>query len=128
MGRVVDFSVVKAKVGAWLDAYIDHGMVLQRGDPMIAFLVEQANAETYNPGPGVTFEYEGDTPRDRGPFRFVYQTTPKLWVVDVPPTSENLARLIHEKATELLVAPLRVVRTVFWETPNCRAEYEPAHV
>ncbi len=35
VGRIVDFSFIKDKVGLWLDTHIDHGMVLERGDPLI---------------------------------------------------------------------------------------------
>lgn len=35
VGRVVDFSVVKEKVGGWLDDVFDHGMIVEEGDPMI---------------------------------------------------------------------------------------------
>lgn len=34
VGRVVDFSVIKEKVGTWLDTHLDHGMVLETGDPL----------------------------------------------------------------------------------------------
>lgn len=38
VGRVVDFSVIKARVGKWLDDTIDHGMVLQADDPLVSVL------------------------------------------------------------------------------------------
>ena len=38
VGRVLDFSIVKERVGAWLDAHWDHGMILQEGDPLVATL------------------------------------------------------------------------------------------
>ena len=38
VGRVVDFGVIKAKVGDWLDRVWDHGMLLQTGDPLIEWL------------------------------------------------------------------------------------------
>lgn len=38
VGRIVDFSVVKSVVGGWLDTELDHGMILQRGDPAIGFM------------------------------------------------------------------------------------------
>lgn len=41
VGRVVDFSFIKDKVGTWLDTHLDHGMVLQDGDPLIAALVAE---------------------------------------------------------------------------------------
>lgn len=40
VGRVVDISVVKERVGGWLDDEWDHGFLVQQGDPVIPFLVE----------------------------------------------------------------------------------------
>ena len=40
VGRVVDFGVIKAKVGGWIDEHWDHAMVLEQGDPLIPFLKE----------------------------------------------------------------------------------------
>jgi 6-pyruvoyltetrahydropterin/6-carboxytetrahydropterin synthase len=38
VGRVIDFSVVKAVVGGWLDEKLDHGFIAQAGDPIIEWL------------------------------------------------------------------------------------------
>jgi 6-pyruvoyltetrahydropterin/6-carboxytetrahydropterin synthase len=38
VGRVIDFGVVKAVVGEWLNETLDHGIVLQEYDPMVALL------------------------------------------------------------------------------------------
>ena len=35
VGRVVDFGVLKAKVGGWLDDRLDHGYIGQTGDPIL---------------------------------------------------------------------------------------------
>jgi 6-pyruvoyltetrahydropterin/6-carboxytetrahydropterin synthase len=40
VGRVIDFSVLKEKIGAWLDAEWDHAMLVEAGDPLIPWLVE----------------------------------------------------------------------------------------
>lgn len=45
-----------------------------------------------------------------------------LYLLDVNPTAENIARLIHERAAE---HGFPVVRTTLWETPRCFATYEP---
>ncbi len=34
VGRVVDFGIVKAQVGAWLDDHLDHGFIYEIGDPV----------------------------------------------------------------------------------------------
>jgi 6-pyruvoyltetrahydropterin/6-carboxytetrahydropterin synthase len=45
-----------------------------------------------------------------------------LFLLDVNPTAENIARLIHEAA---VARGFPVVRTQLWETPRCYATYEP---
>ncbi len=35
VGRVVDFSVIKDRVGGWLDETWDHAFIMQVGDPLI---------------------------------------------------------------------------------------------
>lgn len=42
VGRIIDFSVIKAKVGSWLDQHWDHGFIAESNDPM---LVECAKRE-----------------------------------------------------------------------------------
>lgn len=32
LGRVIDFGVVKAELGAWIDAHLDHGAILNEKD------------------------------------------------------------------------------------------------
>ena len=38
LGRVIDFSVIKEKIGSWLDRYWDHTMLLWRDDPALPFI------------------------------------------------------------------------------------------
>ena len=38
VGRVIDFSVVKEKVGGWLDEALDHGFIVERSDPIAEML------------------------------------------------------------------------------------------
>lgn len=37
-GMVVDFGLIKEKLGGWIDTFLDHGMLLEEGDPLIAIL------------------------------------------------------------------------------------------
>lgn len=93
VGRVVDFGVIKERVGAWLDRELDHGMILERGDPLVGMLTDQGM---------------------------------RLFILDCPPTAENIARLVFARAQVLLdesSEKLRVTRVIVWETPNCRAEF-----
>ena len=49
----------------------------------------------------------------------------RVFVMDVNPTAENLARLIYNRAVE---AGLPVVEVVLWETPHCYAAYRGSGV
>jgi 6-pyruvoyltetrahydropterin/6-carboxytetrahydropterin synthase len=40
VGRVIDFGVIKQKVGDWLDGVFDHGFIVEEGDPLVAWLLE----------------------------------------------------------------------------------------
>jgi 6-pyruvoyltetrahydropterin/6-carboxytetrahydropterin synthase len=44
----------------------------------------------------------------------------RVFVMDVNPTAENIARLIYDHAAD---AGLPVVEVLLWETPNCHAAY-----
>ena len=44
----------------------------------------------------------------------------RVFVMDVNPTAENIARLIYEQTAE---AGLPVVEVILWETPKCHAAY-----
>ena len=46
-----------------------------------------------------------------------------LYLLDVNPTAENIARLIYEVVTAAQGFPVSKVR--LWETPKCFATYEP---
>jgi len=35
IGRVIDFGVLKERVGAWIQAHWDHGMLLASNDPLV---------------------------------------------------------------------------------------------
>jgi 6-pyruvoyltetrahydropterin/6-carboxytetrahydropterin synthase len=41
LGMVVDFSMLKRIVGGWIDANLDHRMILHRNDPMLATFQQQ---------------------------------------------------------------------------------------
>lgn len=48
----------------------------------------------------------------------------KTYVMDKPPTAENMSKLLYQKA-DVLLAPLgiEVVNVRLYETPNCYADY-----
>jgi 6-pyruvoyltetrahydropterin/6-carboxytetrahydropterin synthase len=41
LGMVVDFSELKRVVGGWIDATLDHKMLLHRDDPVLGYLLSQ---------------------------------------------------------------------------------------
>lgn len=92
VGRVIDFSVVKQEVGAFLDTEMDHAFIAEEGDPIIAWLEQNAM---------------------------------RVHVVPFPPTAENLAQYVLERARlDLFRFGVKVVRVRCYETPNCWSDAE----
>lgn len=103
LGMVIDFGVVKEKVGKWIDDNLDHNMLLYADDPL---LVANNVLGTIDP-----------------PF-------PNLFVGKAPfimtsnPTAENIAALIYTHAVRLLFGSKITIQNVrVYETPNCWADY-----
>jgi 6-pyruvoyltetrahydropterin/6-carboxytetrahydropterin synthase len=96
-GRVIDFGVVKERVGAWIDDQWDHTAILQRDDPDPAIQLLAASNAAHG--------------------------RPVYWM-DVPPTAEQLAAELARVAQGLLAdTGVRLVRVRIWETPNGSAEW-----
>ena len=83
----VDFTVLKHTLQKWVDANLDHKMVLRRDDPLVAAL-----------------EALGEP----------------VYLMEVNPTAETLARLIFDVAAS---SALRVSSVRFWETPTSYATF-----
>lgn len=90
LGMVMDFSKIKEVVTTWIDANLDHRMILHRDDPILP-----------------TLKAMGEP----------------VYVVDVNPTAENIARLIFEYARS---QGFPVAKVKLWETDSCYATYQPA--
>lgn len=101
LGRVIDFSVVKEKIGTWLDDKWDHGMILHEDDPIALYY----NDPHYD---------------SLGAFK-----NQKVFLLPYNPTAENLARYLYEEACVLLqdFVDITVLKVECWETPNCMAYY-----
>jgi 6-pyruvoyltetrahydropterin/6-carboxytetrahydropterin synthase len=41
LGMVMDFSHIKKVIGGWIDAHLDHRMILHKGDPVLPELKRQ---------------------------------------------------------------------------------------
>lgn len=112
LGRVVDFSILKEKVGSFIDSYWDHNILLNSNDP----LAQLCNGEL-----GLDASEKlvlRDTAENifggRRPFIFA----------DKNPTAENIAEyLFHKAADRLQGYPIDIVRVRIYETPNCWADY-----
>lgn len=94
LGRVIDFSVLKEKIGSWIDEAWDH-----------TTLVFQDDHQTHNALLAM--------PRFKPPF-----------VCSFNPTAENMAAyLLREICPKLMAGTgVTVTKIRLWETPNCHAE------
>lgn len=97
LGMVVDFGVIKEKVGTWLDQNWDHNLILHRRDPIMCLVPEARECVCDGREPYVL---------------------PGL----LNPTAEVMAEHLYRAAQSLLEG-FRVVRVRLWETPNCYADY-----
>lgn len=97
VGRVVDFSLLKDKIGGWIDKYWDHGFILSVEDHFIHDLLVVANIGK--------------------------NKTQKVFLLPTNPTAENMADYLLR---EVCPAALRdmgieVKEVTIWETENCYA-------
>lgn len=93
VGRVIDFSVLKAKIGTWLDENWDHTSIVWEEDAKTAFALRQI-------------------PQKKPPF-----------ITDWNPTAENMAIYLLKVICprELSGYGVTVTMVKVWETPNCYA-------
>lgn len=96
-GRVVDFGVIKERVGSWIDQHWDHTAILMRGDPDPAVpAIVASNASFGRP----------------------------VYFMDVPPTAENIAAALAEISQELLAdTGVKLLSIRLYETPNGSATW-----
>lgn len=92
-GMIIDFGDLKRMVEPLLDVW-DHRMVLQMGDPLVAWLAS------------------------------IQVTKDSVVVIDRPPTAENLATLLLEALQEKMGLMPSPIRITFWETEDSFATVE----
>lgn len=104
LGRVVDFSVIKEKVGGWVDENWDHNFLFNRDDPMFKMFCFgfDRDARIHHFGPKTPYVMQNGNP-----------------------TAENMAEHLFHVAKDLLPGLLKVVSVTIHETPNCKAKYQP---
>ena len=99
IGRVIDFSVLKEKMGGWIDTYWDHGFIYYLEDDEMAtmFGFEEGGHQKY-----------------------------KNFGLPYNPTAENMAKYLLEVTASLQMegTGVEVFKVVLWETENCYAEAE----
>lgn len=94
LGRVIDFSVLKQKIGAWIDEFWDHTTLVYGLDE-------------------VTLKCLKAMPRHKEPF-----------VCHFNPTAENMAHYLLNEVCPLLMqgTGITITKIRLFETPNCYAE------
>ena len=94
LGRVIDFSVLKEKVGKWIEENWDHAAIFYDEDPFIDIMLKAGEG------------YE------------------RFYTMECNPTAENLAKELYYKAYELLKDTDVMLGSVrVWETPSSSADY-----
>lgn len=100
IGRVIDFAVLKERIGGWIDTHWDHKFIVNMDDKpcMAAF---------------DAFGFAGDS--DNGASH---------WIAPFNPTAEGMAEyLLNTVCPQVLAdADVEVFKVVLWETENCFAE------
>lgn len=115
VGRVVDFSVVKQKVGGWIDEYWDHNMILNEKDSLTGLWAEYEESSEGDSAAG--------THRINEAYAIFNGKAP--YIVPFNPTAENMVKYLFAKSQQLLQDyPIKVVKIRLYETPNCWADYE----
>ncbi len=94
LGRIIDFSVLKAKVGTWIDDNWDHNMIFFDQD------LEAIQAMD------------------------LIKDSKKPFLLPTNPTAENMAKYLLEVVCPLALegTGVSVIKVVFHETPNGKAE------
>lgn len=94
LGRVVDFSVLKDKIGGWVDKYWDHNFLVYMQDTKV-------------------LEGLALMPRKKEPF-----------ICDFNPTAENMAEFLLRSICPDLMADyeIEIYKVEIYETENCKVE------
>ena len=96
VGRVIDFSVLKEKIGGWVDRFWDHGFIYNENDIEMCTIFRDSGYKS--------FEMSGNP---------TAENMAKFIALQVAPN-------------QLHGSNVRVRKVVLWETENCFASYELA--
>lgn len=101
LGMVVDFGRLKDGFGEFLNSRYDHKLILSTDDPLHE-LIHTSPAAGYS----------------------AFGIGSVVWV-PVPPTAENLARMMFDDALAYMPDGVTLCSVRVYETPNCWADYCP---
>lgn len=92
LGRVVDFGVMKERLGSWIDTHWDHQTVLWAEDGPLGEAIHQQTGQ------------------------------PVYYLPYNPTAENMARYLLEEICPNLFQAPLEITQIRLWETPNCYAD------
>ena len=94
IGRVIDFGVLKERVGGWIEEYWDHGFILSVDDEAVRRALDLLK----------------DPPQ-------------KLYLLFSNPTAENMASSLLDEVCPWVLKDtgVKVTKVTLWETENCKA-------
>lgn len=99
VGRVIDFAVIKERVGGWIEEHWDHGFLAHRDDQWV---VDALRAAAH-----------------------VLPRGQRLFLMPYNPTAENIARYLGEEVGPqvLFDEGVAITSVTVWETENCCATW-----
>lgn len=125
IGRVIDFSALKAAFDPFIQHYWDHGFLVAPDDLAVLRMLESLDTcqhgiaarlpskDVFAHRPSIALRYDERAPHCRQ----------KLFVMPYNPTAENIAKYLLEESSALLgTDSIEVFRVVVHETDNCYAE------
>lgn len=94
IGRVIDFSVLKERVGGWIDENWDHTTLIFERDQKLIEVLQQ------------------------------FEQPKPIFLCNFNPTAENMANYLMREVCPALLAEtgVKVTRVVLYETENCFAD------
>ncbi len=113
LGRVIDFSVLKDRIGTWIDKHWDHNILLHCDDPLLNIWMH----------PSFTIMGAKAQERAEQSEQIFAGKEPYVFAVGNP-TAENIAGLLYQVASLAMVPyNITVTHVRVFETPNCWADY-----
>ncbi len=99
IGRVIDFSVLKAKLGGWIDEHWDHGFILHHKDEAGILALNMFN-------------------------NVQKEVIQRQYHLPCNPTAENMAQYLLREICPFALQDtgVEVVHVRLWETENCYAD------